>query len=57
MSNSQQPIVGIGTVFPAGTVEAINNDHVLLKTSQGVKKFSFTQIERFIDEQRSLSQA
>ena len=57
MSNSQQPIVGIGTVFPAGTVEAINSDHVLLKTSEGVKKFTFSQIERFIYEQRSLSQA
>lgn len=57
MSNAQKPIVGIGTVFPAGTVEAIKNDHVLLKTSEGVKKFTFSQIERFIYEQRSLSQA
>ena len=57
MSNAQKPIVGIGTVFPAGTVEAIKNDHVLLKTSEGVKKFSFTQIERFIHVERSLSQA
>jgi hypothetical protein len=57
MSNAQKPIVGIGTVFPAGTVEAINSDHVLLKTLEGVKKFSFTQVERFIDERRSLSQA
>jgi len=57
MSNAQQPIVGIGTVFPAGTVEAINRDYVLLKTSEGVKKFTFSQIERFIYEQRSLSQA
>ena len=57
MSNAQKPVVGIGTVFPAGTVEAINSDHVLLQTLEGVKKFSFTQVERFIDEQRSLSQA
>ena len=57
MSNEVKPIVGIGTVFPAGTVKAIKNDHVLLKTSEGVKKFSFTQVERFINEQRSLSQA
>ena len=57
MSNEVKPTVGIGTVFPAGTVEAIKKDHVLLKTSEGVKKFSFTQVERFINEQRSLSQA
>ncbi len=57
MSNAQKPIVGIGTVFPAGTVKAINNDHVLIDTANGVKKFSFSQIERFIHEQRSLSQA
>ena len=57
MSNAQKPIVGIGTVFPAGTVKAINNDYVLIDTANGVKKFSFSQIERFIHEQRSLSQA
>ena len=57
MSNAQKPIVGVGTTFPAGTVEAINSDHVLLKTSEGVKKFSFNQIERFINDCRSLSQA
>ena len=58
MSSSQQkPIVGIGTVFPAGTVKAINNDHVLIDTAEGVKQFSFSQVERFCYEQRSLSQA
>ena len=57
MSNSQKPIVAVGTVFAAGTVKAINNDHVLLDTKDGVKQFSFSQIERFIHEQRSLSQA
>ena len=57
MSKEQKPIVGIGTVFPAGTVKAINNDHVLLDTKEGVKRFSFSQIERFCYEQRSLSQA
>ena len=56
MSN-QKPTVGVGTVFPAGTVKAINNDHVLIDTSEGVKKFSFSQAERFVHEQRSLSQA
>ena len=54
MSNEQKPIVGIGTVFPAGTVKAINNDHVLLETSEGVKKFTFSQIERFINVERTL---
>ena len=57
MSKEQKPIVAIGTVFAAGTVKAINNDHVLLDTAEGVKQFSFSQIERFCYEQRSLSQA
>tara|TARA_B100000287_G_C20364601_1_gene675218 strand:+ start:468 stop:644 length:177 start_codon:yes stop_codon:yes gene_type:complete len=58
MSNAQKPIVGIGTEFPAGTVVAIKHDHVLLETpSEGVKKFSFSQIERFINVERTLSQA
>ena len=56
MSN-QKPTVGVGTVFPAGMVKAINNDHVLIDTEEGVKKFSFTQVERFIHDERSLSQA
>ena len=57
MSNSQKPNVAIGTQLAAGKVKAINNDHVLLDTKDGVKQFSFSQIERFIHEQRSLSQA
>tara|TARA_B100000131_G_C17550046_1_gene382208 strand:+ start:261 stop:437 length:177 start_codon:yes stop_codon:yes gene_type:complete len=58
MSKAQTPLCRVGTEFPAGKVKAINNDHVLLETTTGVvKKFSFTQIERFIYEQRSLSQA
>ena len=57
MSKEQKPIVAIGTVFAAGTVKAINNDHVLIDTEEGVKKFSFSQVERFCYEQRSLSQA
>ena len=57
MSKEQKPIVAVGTEFAAGTVKAINNDHVLLDTKEGVKRFSFSQIERFCYEQRSLSQA
>ena len=57
MSSSQKPIVAVGTVLAAGTVTAINNDHVLIDTHEGVKSFSFSQVERFIHEQRSLSQA
>ena len=57
MSEAQKPIVAIGTEFAAGTVKAINNDHVLIDTANGVKKFSFSQVERFIHEQRSVSQA
>ena len=57
MSNAQKPIVAVGTKLAAGKVKAINNDHVLLDTKEGVKQFSFSQIERFCYEQRSLSQA
>ena len=53
----QTPIVSKGTVFPAGTVVAIKKDHVLLDTEDGIKEFSFSQIERFIDDSRSVSQA
>tara|TARA_B110000093_G_C12588193_1_gene252880 strand:+ start:71 stop:226 length:156 start_codon:yes stop_codon:yes gene_type:complete len=47
--NSIKPLIGVGTVLPIGTVEAINNDHVLLRTSEGVQKLSFAQVERFIN--------
>ncbi len=57
MSNTQKPIVAVGTEFAAGKVVAINNDHVLIDTAEGVKSFSFSQVERFCYEQRSLSQA
>ena len=57
MSRDEKPVVGVGTEFPAGKVVAINNDHVLIDTEEGVKQFSFSQVERFCYEQRSLSQA
>ena len=57
MSKEQKPIVAVGTVFAAGTVKAINNDHVLIDTTEGVKQFSFSQVERFINVERSISQA
>ena len=57
MSEAQKPVVAIGTKFAAGKVKAINNDHVLLDTAEGVKSFTFSQIERFINDSRSLSQA
>ena len=47
MSN-QKPIVGIGAKFPAGTVVAIKSNGVELDTEQGVKLFSFSQIEEFV---------
>ena len=57
MSKEQKPIVAVGTVLAAGTGKAINNDHVLLDTAEGVKSFTFSQIERCIHDSRSLSQA
>ena len=56
MSNPK-PICGIGTEFPAGKVVAIKSDHVLIDTAEGVKQFSFSQVERFINDRRSVSQA
>ena len=44
MSKEQKPIA-IGTEFAAGTVKAINNDHVLLDTKEGVKRFSFHKLK------------
>ena len=58
MTDAQKPIAGIGSKFPAGVVVAIKNDHIVLETPKGdQKKFSFTQVERFIHDERSLSQA
>ena len=56
MSN-QTPIVGIGSQTPAGIVVAIKNDHVLVDTKEGVKSFTFSQIERFQNDERFVSQA
>tara|TARA_Y100000114_G_scaffold6269_1_gene5064 strand:+ start:117 stop:290 length:174 start_codon:yes stop_codon:yes gene_type:complete len=57
MSKAQKPICRVGTEFPAGTVVAIKNNGVLIDTAEGVKKFSFSQVERFINVERSVSQA
>ena len=57
MSNTVRPIVAVGTELAAGTVKAINNDHVLIDTKEGVKQFSFSQVERFCHDLRSVSQA
>ena len=48
MSKVEQPICRVGTEFPAGTVVAINNDHVLIDTTEGVKQFSFSQVKGFV---------
>ena len=57
MSKSQTPICRVGTEFPAGTVVAIKSNGVLIDTAEGVKLFSFSQVERFCNDLRSLSQA
>lgn len=64
------PTVGVGTEFPAGVVVAIKNDHVVLETCHPItdilsvrefryrlEQFTFSQIEGFVNDQRSLSQA
>jgi len=48
MSNSQNPIVGIGTKLPAGTVVAIRERDVLIDTPEGRKAFTFSQVEDFV---------
>ena len=55
MSKAQKPICRVGTEFPAGTVVAIKNNGVLIDTAEGVKLFSFSQVERFINVERSVS--
>lgn len=41
----QTPTVEVGTKLPTGTVVAIKNDHVTVRTPQGVKPFTFSEIE------------
>tara|TARA_B100000497_G_C7282241_1_gene195251 strand:- start:241 stop:414 length:174 start_codon:yes stop_codon:yes gene_type:complete len=57
MPNSQTPIVAVGKKFATGTVVAINGNSVSIDTAEGVKQFSFSQVEGFINDERSLSQA
>lgn len=58
MVEPQKPDVGIGSKLPAGKVVAIKHNHVVLETSEGhQEKFSFTQVERFTYDERSLPQA
>ncbi len=53
-SNEQKPLCRVGTEFPCGKVVAIKRDGVDIETSQGVKRFSFTQVERFINDARTV---
>ncbi len=57
MSNAQTPDVVIGHKFAAGVVVAINGNSVSINTAEGVKQFSFVQVQEFVNDQRSLSQA
>ena len=43
-----KPIVGLGTNLPAGRVVTIRRDAVVLATKNGLKSFSFTEIERMV---------
>lgn len=52
----QTQTVKIGTEFPAGVVVKIQANGISLKTPKGVQLFSLSQIESFVDEQRSVSQ-
>jgi hypothetical protein len=54
LSNEQNPICGIGTELPQGKVVAITKNGVSIETPQGVEQFNFTQIERFINDARTV---
>ena len=49
MVRVQKPTVKVGTELAAGKVAAIKNDHVVVKTRKGVKKFTFPEIEEMSD--------
>ena len=57
MNSPQKPIVAVGTKLTAGTVVAINCNSVSIDTAEGVKHFSFSQVEGFINDERFVSQA
>ncbi len=48
MSDSQKPVVAVGTVLKTGKVVAIAKDSVTIETPRGVKKFSLPEVERMI---------
>jgi hypothetical protein len=54
---AQKPIVAVGTKFAVGTVTAIHSNKVSIDTAEGVKEFSFSQVEGFINDERFVSQA
>lgn len=41
-------IVGVGTELSIGTVAAIESNGVLVDTSEGVKLFSFSEVEKVL---------
>ena len=49
MKEAQTPIVKIGTQLSIGKVIAIENDHVVVDTHVDVFKFSFFEIEAYVD--------
>ena len=48
MSNSQTPIVKIGTQTPFGRVVAVKIASVSVDTGEGIKDFSHPQIEEIV---------
>lgn len=50
-------VLAAGTVLVSGTVTAISRTHVTLQTPKGVVTLTHAQVERLLDDQRSLSQA
>jgi len=47
--DGQKPIVGLGTMLPSGKVVSIVRDRVTLVTASGLVNFSFTEIERMVN--------
>jgi|688.fasta_scaffold1848667_1 hypothetical protein len=46
--NGQKPIVGLGTNLSHGRVVTIKSNGVVLATGNGLRTFSFTEIEKMI---------
>ena len=50
MSNTLQPIVGVGTKLPQGTVVSISNDGVVVEKKGKKSTVGFKQVEQLLSK-------